>query len=393
MDILKKITDSAKEKFAALPFPHRKDEYWRFADLKAWNADGVFDFFCSSKPRKGESSLDDSVCRGAQLCVADGQLLDVPQISGLKILTMREASEKYPEKIEKFFASASGKFDVLQAARADYGVFVEVADGAEVSLEMSVVNKLNVSAFGAFFALGSGASLALKKTTLTFGGSLSTARFGFDLSDGARLVYAQTKNSEACARMFEREDFSVASDCEVIDAMAQTGLSHSRSERNFEILGERSDIDSRVFLKTRSDITADLRTRQIHHSESSKSNLQVKAALYDDSAIAFTGLIDVCTAAQKTEAYQSCRSLLLSDRAKSQASPILEISANDVMCSHGCTVAEPDKEELFYMFQRGLDEKRALDMVVESFAGTTFEKIPAHAFAADDTDSADAQNA
>ena len=65
--------------------------------------------------------------------------------------------------------------------------------------------------------------------------------------------------------------------------------------------------------------------------------------------------------------------MLLGKEAKAQASPILEISANDVVCSHGCAVAEPDKEELFYMRQRGLTLQQARNMIVDSFAGTTFE--------------------
>ena len=84
----------------------------------------------------------------------------------------------------------------------------------------------------------------------------------------------------------------------------------------------------------------------------------------------------MCEQAQKTQAYQSCRALLLNRDALAQASPILEICANDVECSHGCAVAEPDAEELFYMRQRGLPLDIAREMIVESFAATTFALLP-----------------
>ena len=65
----------------------------------------------------------------------------------------------------------------------------------------------------------------------------------------------------------------------------------------------------------------------------------------------------------------------MSEKALAQASPILEICANDVACSHGCTVSEPDPDELFYMFQRGLNPDSAMRLMVRSFAESSFEKL------------------
>lgn len=374
------IATAAKMRFANTPFAHNKDEYWRFANLSAWNADGLFPYFTNSKPPAGEPCAAvrgaEAKAASAQIALFDGQITALSKIGGVEILPMAEAFADYGDRLSKFFGGASGKLDLFQASRPDRGVFVRVREGVSAELEMSLIAKLHASAAGAFFVLEKNSSLTLLKTSLVFGGSLGVARFGFDIGENARLNYAQIKLSEAASLMFEREDFYMASGCEVVDAMAQEGLANSRSERNFNLYGTHCALDSRVFLKTSGDITADLRTKQTHFDESSKSNLEVKAALDDSSRIAFTGLVDVCSKAQKTEAYQSCRSLLLSKNAVSQASPILEISANDVMCSHGCTVAEPDKEELFYMQQRGLTDALAREMIVESFAGTTFEKIP-----------------
>ena len=374
---LQEISNSAKSKFAEIAFPHKKDEYWRFADINAWGVDGLFPFFSSSNPPKAEEDkrlrdMEADLWK-ADVVVFDGQIVGANAVEGVEILQMPKAFEKYPELISNFFNSASGKLDTFQASRAESGVFVRVKAGASVKMRVAVISKMHISATGAFFLLEENSKLRLQKTSITFGGSLSSARFGFEVSKGARLEYAQEKFSEKSALMFEREDFNLCEGATVVDALAQTGLSHSRSERNFTLSGSYSAVDSRVFLKTSGNITADLRTSQKHLVENCKSNLQVKSALDDTSAIAFTGLVDVCEQAQKTEAYQSCRSLLLSKDAKAQASPILEISANDVVCSHGCAVAEPDKEELFYMRQRGLTLQQARNMIVDSFAGTTFE--------------------
>ena len=113
----------------------------------------------------------------------------------------------------------------------------------------------------------------------------------------------------------------------------------------------------------------------MHGVGGAASNLAVKCVVDDKSKAAVAGLIRVEEGAQKTKAYQSCRSLSLSDFARTHASPVLEIMANDVECSHGCTVTKPDPEELFYMNQRGLNPTEALGLITESFAKSTFEKF------------------
>lgn len=376
---IREISAAAKARFASVPFPHKKDEYWRFADLSAWSVDGLFPYFSQSRPPEGEPCAAVRSREGAasacDIVLVDGCAVSANAVEGVEILPMADACAKYSELVGDFFASASGKLDVLQASRAENGVFVRVLPNAEARLSVAAISKLNISACGAYFLLEANARLRLSKTSLAFGGSLSASRFGFKLCAGAELAYAQRKYSERSALMFEREDFILQDGANLLDAMSQEGLAPSRSERNFYINAPSASVDTRIFLRTAGDITADLRTRQIHSAPSSKSNLQVKAALADASAVAFTGLIDVCRQAQKTEAYQSCRSVLLSPEAKSQASPILEICANDVLCSHGCTVAEPDKEQLFYMRSRGLPLEAAREMLVESFANSTFAHV------------------
>lgn len=376
---ISKISQWAKNRFGEVSFPHKKDEYWRFADLNAWGVDGLHPFFTSSNPPTSGACasvrLKEIELASCNVLFSDGQLLKAEGVDGVEILSMADAFANNAERFEKFFLSAEGKFDVFQASRAENGVFVRIKANSEAQLDVGVISKMHISACGVYFLLEENAKLRLNKTTLTFGGALSSARFGFELQKGASLVYSQHKYSEKSALMYEREDFILSENAEVVDAMAQEGLSHSRSERNFYLNGFNANVDSRVFLKTSGNITADLRTKQIHSVAGAKSNLAVKAALNDSSAIAFTGLVDVCEQAQKTEAYQSCRSLLLSKDAKAQASPILEISANDVLCSHGCTVAEPDKEQLFYMRSRGLSLEQSREMIVESFANSTFEKV------------------
>ena len=102
-----------------------------------------------------------------------------------------------------------------------------------------------------------------------------------------------------------------------------------------------------------------------------KSNLLFKNALADDSRTIFSGLIRVAEDAQKTDAYQSNRNLLLSDTAEANSLPGLEIQANDVRCTHGATTSQLDESEMFYLLARGINRKIAKELLVFGF----FEEV------------------
>ncbi len=391
MELLKKISDTAKERFADIPFPHKKDEYWRFADLKAWSVDALFPHFSSQiasresiedsaytqKMRNLEKAFEES---DASVLLSDGQIISANLPEGVVAMSFSVAEEECPELVENFFSNCKGKFDTLQASRPTAGVVLRVNEGAKVNLNLAVVSKLPLSTAGVLVDIGAGASLKLKRASLNYAGSFGVLRVAYNLGKGSSLELASVKMAEENAHCYEREDFFLGENSRVRDALAQVGKSPSRHERNFELSAQNIDLDTRVFLSISGDLTHDLRTLQNHTSPSSKSNLAVKAAIFDNASLAFAGLINVTEAAQKTEAYQSCRSLLLSDKARAQATPVLEISANDVACSHGCAVSKPDEDQLFYMRQRGLSLSEARSLIVGSFAQTTFAEIEDKAF-------------
>ena len=100
-----------------------------------------------------------------------------------------------------------------------------------------------------------------------------------------------------------------------------------------------------------------------------------KNALLDNSRTIFSGLIKVAEGSQQTDAYQTNRNLLLDPSADANALPGLEILANDVRCSHGATTGNVDKEELFYMMQRGIPQRVAMQLMVFGFFEEVIEKI------------------
>jgi Fe-S cluster assembly protein SufD len=115
----------------------------------------------------------------------------------------------------------------------------------------------------------------------------------------------------------------------------------------------------------------DQRTLQVHQAPNTKSDLLYKNALFDTARTIFSGLIIVDQDAQKTDAYQSNRNLMLSDEAEANSLPGLEIQANDVRCTHGATTSRIDPEQEFYFLSRGIPRKSAHELLIFGF----FEEV------------------
>ncbi len=117
----------------------------------------------------------------------------------------------------------------------------------------------------------------------------------------------------------------------------------------------------------------------VHHQQPNSESHQDYKGVFDDRSVGvFDGYILVDKIAQQTDGYQSSNNLLLSDKAKVNTKPQLEIYADDVVCSHGCTVGQLDKEDLFYLKSRGIPEKEAKALLMYAFSNTvlTSVKIP-----------------
>jgi len=120
----------------------------------------------------------------------------------------------------------------------------------------------------------------------------------------------------------------------------------------------------------------DFNTSQDHVEPNTGSDLLYKGALDGNSRAVFRGIIRVHPGAQRTDAYQTNRNLLLSRGARADSLPNLEIEADDVKCSHGATVGELDAEAKFYLMSRGLSRVQAERLVVLGFLGEVLSKLP-----------------
>ncbi len=123
------------------------------------------------------------------------------------------------------------------------------------------------------------------------------------------------------------------------------------------------------------DAKVTIHTLQHHKSPMTTSNLLIKSVLRDSSQCFYEGSILVDRAAQKTDAYQRNENLLLGKEAHATSSPILEILANDVRCTHGAVVKTLDENELWYLKSRGIDSPNARDMIAKGFLASALTLV------------------
>lgn len=123
------------------------------------------------------------------------------------------------------------------------------------------------------------------------------------------------------------------------------------------------------------DAKLNVHTLQHHQAVNTTSNLLVKSVLSGRSICSYEGSILVDKKAQKTDAYQRNENLLLDEHSRATSSPALEILANDVRCTHGAVVKTLDEQELWYLSTRGIDTKRAREMISEGFLASALSLI------------------
>ncbi|MEE8330194.1 MAG: Fe-S cluster assembly protein SufD [Acidimicrobiia bacterium] len=131
-----------------------------------------------------------------------------------------------------------------------------------------------------------------------------------------------------------------------------------------------------------SEQVLDYRAFMNHRAPNTNSDMFLKGAVEDDADSVFTGLIRIEPEAQRVNAYQTNRNLVLSDGAEAQSVPNLEILANDVKCGHASTVGPLDEEQRYYLMSRGLERKRADRLQVRGFFEEALKRLPTQALAA-----------
>ena len=192
---------------------------------------------------------------------------------------------------------------------------------------------------------------------------------------GANVTYVAMQDWSREALSFQFNATVVRRDAKVLSVNLHAGARQARHESFSQLQAPGAHSEMLALTIAHGTQEFDQRTLQIHQAPNTSSNLLYKNALLDQTKTIFSGLIVVDPDAQKTDAYQSNRNLMLSADAEANSLPGLEIQANDVRCSHGATSARIDAEQEFYLQSRGIAKAQADELLVFGFFEEVLAKI------------------
>ena len=388
------LRDEAFEKFSRLGIPSKKNEAYKYANLNIFfdhEYSGYFipvadDFRKAENFRCDVANLDAyglALINGFYPAVND-KLKQLPD--GIWIGSLNEAALKFPELIEKHYGKYA-KSDTdglvhLNTAMASDGVFVYVPDGVKMNKPVQVVNLVETAedTFNQhrnLIIVGAGAefSLIICDHTLAPNKFLTNAVAEIHVGENARfdIINVQNEHNAACKithTFIHQEKNSITSSNNIT---LHGGL--VRNNTYHYLGGERAEtMSSGLFLADKFQ-HIDNYVNIDHAFPNCVSNQLFKGILNDMSTGAFNGRIFVRQEAQGTLAYQKNNNILLTDDAKMDSKPQLEIFADDVKCSHGATIGQIDEEALFYLRSRGIDKREARLMLMFGFAHEVIQNI------------------
>ncbi|MBI2345894.1 MAG: Fe-S cluster assembly protein SufD [Deltaproteobacteria bacterium] len=280
---------------------------------------------------------------------------------------------------------SGAKYLSLQEALWDRGLFVYVPAGVDATIPLSGRVTCSASGIGVFprtiVVVEEGASLTYideydSPTETELKETLSHARVELHCKPGARLHYVNIQRWHAGVTHLFHQHANLANDS-ALTAVTITlggGTTKATVEAALQAPGATSYLFGLGFANGKQHF--DHHTMQTHLAPHTTSDLLYKIALKDQAKSIYTGLIRMTKAAQQSNAYQANRNLLLSEAARANTVPQLEIEANDVRCTHGATVGTIDEEQCYYLTSRGLSREEAEQMIAAGLFEELLLRLP-----------------
>ncbi|NWK55141.1 Fe-S cluster assembly protein SufD [Verrucomicrobiaceae bacterium N1E253] len=363
-DWFKRAQTEALEQYETLPMPTRKDETWRFSNLK---------------------QLDFSDFQQAETETIEYTIPELPE--GVICLPFEQALAQHGELVQQHFMQretrlGSAKFAALHKARVKSGLFVYVPDGVVVEKPIEVTHTLsgqNTSIFPhTLIVTGVNAQVSVLDrfvSTNEDDPGLCIAVNDLIAGDGSTLKYCAVQELNLSSRMIQVNATTVGRDANALAFTLNSGAQWARNESLSRMECEGAHSDMLACSIPAGTQQFDQRTYQHHAAAHTNSDLLYKNTLYGNSKTVFSGLIFVDEAAHYTDAYQTCRNLLMEDTVEANSMPGLQINADQVKCSHGSTASSIDDEEIFYLCARGITPRLARRLIAEGFSVEVIERI------------------
>jgi Fe-S cluster assembly protein SufD len=379
---------------AALELPRFKGGTgWEFTDL------GSFDLGAFAPARAGEGdagaveraeTLLETPEGAVTLGQVDGAVVEEPAESlddGLLVLPLSAAVTRHPELVEPHLgrivdAESGDKFVASNDADWTGGAFVYVPRGVRVSAPVLLTAISDAAGVAlhrrVLVVLDEGAEAEVWEQYLSGspdGESVLGTVIELVVGQNARLRFVCAQDINERSWIFGSLRAEVARDGALDWVIAGFGSARGKVRVETLLAGEGAEAKVTGAYAPHARQHVDFDTTQEHGAPNTTSDLAFRGILADRSTAVWRGMIKVDPGAQRTDAFQECRNLLLSKRAHADAIPGLEILANDVRCTHAAAIAQIDKEQLFYLRSRGLPEASATRLVIEGFMAELVERF------------------
>ncbi|MGH2661841.1 MAG: Fe-S cluster assembly protein SufD [Actinomycetota bacterium] len=391
------LRNRALEAFGALPVPSQETEEWRYTDLSTLDLEG----FLPHAPGRSAGNLDDL---DESLLEAAGEIGDRaglliqhnsdtatvhldPELAGRGVIFtgIDRALDEHPELLEDrlhaLVPADRTKFTALHAAFRTGGAFLYVPRGVTLELPLQVLTYVDAEGAAVFphtiVVAEELADVTLidRQVSPDLQGALSDAITEIFAGPGSRVRYVSLQDWGSGMTHLAVQRASLARDAQLRSLAVSFGASLSRTEVEAVLEGPGAHSEMLGVYFTDGTQHFDHRSLQDHVAPHGTSDLLYKGALKDASRAVYSGLIRVRPGAQKTDAFQTNRNVVLSDQAKADSIPNLEIENNDVRCSHAASVGPVDEDVLFYLQSRGIPADEGERLIVRGFFQEVLDRV------------------
>jgi len=399
--------------FEELPMPTTSDEDWRRTDIRALKWDELKLYVdsgvepvsqLSGLPEHLRVALDEGQDAAGRLAFVNDKVVYYELAQGLSeqgvvFTDMTTAVREHPELVQRYFmtecvAPSDSKFAALNGALWQGGAFIYVPKDVEIKEPFQVVMALEGEGTAIFphtlivaeqFAYLSLIEEAISNTSVLDtdarsaqgdeGQALNNGIVEIIAGDGAQVRYVEVQRWGENVFNFNTKRAVHRPDSLVVWETGQLGgrLTKTYVDSVLKGNGSSAEFNGVYFMSGKQHL--DIDTLAHHIGLSTGGDLLLKGALRDNARAVFQGLIKIDPNGQQTNSYLKNENLLLSDHARADSVPSLEIDANDVRASHGATIGRVDEEYIFYLQSRGIPRSTAVRMIVEGFFSSIFDRM------------------
>ncbi|HEY5316128.1 MAG TPA: Fe-S cluster assembly protein SufD [Pirellulales bacterium] len=380
----------AWDAFNQMSLPSRHEEEWMRTDIRLFHFDR---FGLPVPPAVGLAPPPALLTHGVELAgrlaslnshTISSELDDAWSRRGVVFGSLEAAATTHSELLRRNLFRAVDptvdKFAALHAAVWSGGTFLYVPKGVKVEVPLHAIAALAGGSTDLDHTLvileeGSEATL-LSETAGDNAAALHCGAIELLVGPGARLRYVNLQNWGTGTWHFAHQKALIDRDARLQWTIGALGSRLAKVNQHVSLVGPRAaaQVNGVMFTEGRQHLS--YHTLQHHRAENCQSDLLYKGALQDASRLVWRGMIKVDSTAQKTDGYQRNDNLMLSEAARADSIPGLEIEADDVRCTHGSTAGRVDDAQIFYARCRGLTRKEAIRMIVAGFFQQVFDRIP-----------------